>query len=152
MSTDRELREKQYSSELQRLRVNILYTANWINTQVRDFLKPYEITSKQFNILRILRGHKGDIPLSILDIRLRMIDDMSDVSRLIDRLEKKNLLQRKNCPSDRRTNRIEITKDGLNLLKAIDKKMGELDILFDQIDEKTALQLNEGLNKLRKQD
>lgn len=152
MSTDRELREKQYSSELQRLRVNILYTANWINTQVRDFLKPYEITSKQFNILRILRGHKGDIPLSILDIRLRMIDDMSDVSRLIDRLEKKNLLQRKNCPSDRRTNRIEITKGGLNLLKAIDLKMGELDMLFDQIDEKTALQLNEGLNKLRKQD
>ncbi len=150
MSTDKELREKQYSSEFQRLRVNILYTARWMENQVKDFLKPHDLTPKQFNILRILRGHKGDIPLSVLEIRERMIDRMSDVSRLIDRMEKKNLISRKSCKSDGRTYRICITKLGLELLSEIDTKMNVLDDIFSGMDTTMAKNLNEGLNQFRK--
>lgn len=149
MSTDKELRNKNYKSEFQRLRINILYTANWLNTQVRDFLKPYKITSKQFNILRILRGHKGKVPLSILEIKTKMIDHMSDVSRLIDRLELKSYIERRHCESDRRTIRIVITKSGLNLLKEIDGQMHKLDEVFMNISEDDAKNLNEGLNTFR---
>ena len=149
MATDKELREKSYSSEYQRLRINILYTANWLNSQVRVFLKPFDITSKQFNILRILRGHKGKTPQSILEIKDKMIDRMSDVSRLIDRLEKKQLISRKNCDVDRRTIRIVITKEGLRLLAKIDDEMHVLDALFTNINEDEAAALNEGLNKFR---
>ena len=149
MSTDKELREKAYSSEFQRLRINILYTANWLNTQDREFLKPYGITTKQFNILRILRGHKGKTALSILEIKQKMIDHMSDVSRLIDRLMKKDLILRKNCEVDRRTIRIAITKDGLRLLSKIDEFIPKLDEVFLNITEDDAIVLNKGLNKLR---
>lgn len=149
MSTDKELREKAYSSEFQRLRINILYTANWLNTQDREFLKPYGITTKQFNILRILRGHKGKTALSILEIKQKMIDHMSDVSRLIDRLMKKDLILRKNCEVDRRTIRIAITKDGLRLLSKIDEFIPKLDEVFLNITEEDAIVLNKGLNKLR---
>ncbi len=151
MSTDKELREKQYSSEFQRLRVNILYTARWMESQVKSFLKPHDLTPKQFNILRILRGHKRDYPLSVLEIRELMIDRMSDVSRLIDRMEKKQLISRKNCKSDGRTYRICITDNGLSLLSSIDTKMKDLDKIFDTMDEGVAQSINEGLNLIRKE-
>lgn len=149
MSTDQELRTKQYISEIQRLRLNILYTSNWLNAQIRDFLKPYGLTSKQYNILRILRGHKGEAPISIHDIRTKMIDEMSDVSRLIDRLEKKKLVTKNVSNNDRRSIRIEITQSALDLLLVIDKNMPKLDAQLGNIGETTALQLNNGLNDLR---
>ena len=149
MLTDKELRKKKYKTEYQRLRVNILYTANWLNAQVRTFLKPYDITPKQFNILRILRGNKNKTSLSILEIKQKMIDHMSDVSRLIDRLEKKHLLEKTNCDHDKRSMRIQISKEGLQLLKKIDLEMHVLDDIFMNINEDVALQLNEGLNAFR---
>lgn len=76
---------KGFQSEWHKLRVNLLITNGWLKNLIKDFLDEYDITQQQFNILRILRGAKGE-PLSTNDLSDRMIDKMSDASRIVDRL------------------------------------------------------------------
>ena len=81
-----------FYSEQHKLRVNIIYTSNWLLGEVKEFLKKYDITQQQFNILRILRGQYPK-PITTSLIRERIMDKMSDVSRIVDRLEKKGIGQ-----------------------------------------------------------
>ena len=142
-------KRERYSSDYHQLRVNILRTASWLATEIKDFLKPYGITQKQFNILRILRGHKEKLPLTILEIRERMIDKMSDASRIIDRLQKKNFIQKKPCTIDKRATRIEITEQGLAILQQLDQAAADMDAILAPLTQKEAKNANELLNKIR---
>ena len=101
--------------------LNIIYTANWINSHQNAFFKPYGISPQQYNILRILQG-AGE-PLKVQIIKDRMIERSPNATRLMDKLCIKNLIERISCPEDRRVVHIQITKVGLGLLKKISKHL-----------------------------
>lgn len=149
MAIDEEIKSKRFANEWHKLRVNLLFTTNWLQNNIKSFLKPFGITQKQFNILRILRGHKGEVYLSILEIRERMIDKMSDASRIVDRLAKKGLVAKHPCTMDKRTTRIQILPPGLALLSKIDSEEAKMDRLTSGISQKEAAQINKLLDKMR---
>ena len=87
-------------------------------------LKPYGISLQQFNVLRILRGRKGN-PANLQTVQKRMIHKMSNTTRLVDKLIEKKLVNRKICENNRRKIEIFITKKGLEILKQLDTKIQE---------------------------
>ena len=109
------IQQKQFKSEFQKAQINVLYTAAWLNQQATQSLKPYKISVQQFNILRILRGMHPE-PATVKLLTERMIDKMSNASRLVEKLYQKGLVERKSCASDRRRVDIVITKKGLDLV------------------------------------
>lgn len=137
-----------FYNEQHKLRVNIIYTSNWILGEVKEFLKDYDITQQQFNILRILRGQCPK-PITTSLIRERMMDKMSDVSRIVDRLAKKELVHKKDCLTDKRLVDVFITQNGLDLLEKIDRNIIKLDALVDNLTEDETKALNYLLNKVR---
>lgn len=152
MSINNEIQQDTFSSEYHKLRVNILHSSSWLGGKIRNFLTPFGITQKQFNILRILRGQPEDsIGLTIQDIRSKMIDKRSDTSRLVDRLIKKKFINKRPCAADKRHARVSITENGLALLDTIDKQMKNLDNILDNLSPQEALQLNHLLDKMRDQ-
>ncbi len=149
MSTTEEyIQQKEFQSPWHKLRVNLLITSNWLKNEIKEFLDPFGITQQQFNILRILRGAKGE-PLSTNEICERMIDKMSDTSRIVDRLVAKNLAEKSPCPHDKRKIQVFISSDGEQLLSTIDAEMHMLDAKFSQLSDEEAGQLNDLLEKLR---
>lgn len=116
---DEEIKMK-FTSEKQRFLVNMVYTATWMNNSFVDFLKPFDVSVQQFNILRILRGAKGWLPMS--DIKDRMIDKSPNATRLADKLLTKKYVRRKRSETDRRVVFLHITEEGLNLLAEVDKQ------------------------------
>lgn len=140
--------EKGFQSERHKALVNIMYTEGWVRNRMSEILKPFELTSQQYNVLRILRGSSPK-PLSTSCIRGRMLDKMSDASRIVDRLFKKGLLERKICSSDKRLVDVLITEKGLELVGQIDEPLKEISNLFGIITEEEAATLNQILDKLR---
>ncbi|MCB0837361.1 MAG: MarR family transcriptional regulator [Bacteroidetes bacterium] len=137
-----------FKSIWQKTVVNLIYTHNFINNRHKDLFKPYGITPQQYNVLRILRGQFPK-PMSTSCIRERMLDHMSDVSRIVDRLVKKDLVKRNVCKSDKRLVDVVIGKKGLEVLEEIDNKINILDELIGNLTEQEAETLNELLDKLR---
>ena len=127
--------------------VNLLFTNNWLLQKQKAFFQSYDITGKQYNVLRILRG-AGE-PISTSTIRERLLDKMSDASRVVDRLYKKGLVGKNTCPSDKRLVDVFVTTDGEKLLKIIDKKSDELDQITGKLTDREAAQLSNLLDKLR---
>ncbi|GAA4898497.1 MarR family transcriptional regulator [Flaviramulus aquimarinus] len=125
--------------------LNIIYTANWINSKQNTFFKPYGISPQQFNILRILRG--AGAPIKVQTIKERMLERAPNATRLMDKLCEKQLINRLACPDDRRVVHIEITSKGLKLLKVISKDFK--DDLLENLTEKEASQLSDMLDKIR---
>src|SRR5690606_2736865 len=99
--------------------LNISYSSIWIKDELASVLKPFDISMEQFNVLRILRGKKGDAT-NLQDIQDRMISKMSNTTRLVDKLILKDLVERFTCEKNRRKVDIFITEKGLNLLKELD--------------------------------
>ena len=99
--------------------VNLIYTTNWLTAKQNSLFKNSDVTVQQYNVLRILRGQYPN-PCSIKLIKERMLDKMSDTSRIVDKLFIKKLLLRTECPNDRRSADIIITEKGLELLKSLD--------------------------------
>ncbi|CAN5151663.1 MarR family transcriptional regulator [soil metagenome] len=119
MKLEEEIKQKTFANPFQRLSLNVLFTASWLETQNTRILKPYSLTPQQYNVLRILRG-QNQKPVSVGLIQERMIDKSSNASRLIDKLLAKKLVERKICPDDRRQMDIRINQKGLDLLIEID--------------------------------
>lgn len=144
---EEEIKQKKFENEFQKLTVNLLFTASWISSRSHQLFKPYDISLQQYNILRILRGqYPNPAPLKLLTER--MIDKMSNTSRLVDKLVKKNLVERKICKDNRRQVDIQITQKGLDLLDELSKKMEMEDKRFS-VNEKEAKQMNDLLDKMR---
>ncbi len=148
MKLEDEIKQKKFRNEFHKLAVNIIYTHGWLINKQSSFLKKHGITEAQFNILRILRGQYPN-PSSINLLKERMLDKMSDASRLVDRLLQKGLVDRKICPDDRRRVEVVITEKGMELLNEIDKYNDEMDKIFDSISHDEARTLNNLLDKMR---
>ncbi len=125
--------------------LNIIYTANWINSHQNTFFKPYGISPQQYNVLRILNGAKQ--PLKAQTIKERMIERAPNTTRLMDKLIAKSLINREHCPNDRRVVYIDITNQGLTLLDEISKHLK--DDLLEKLTEGEAKQLSDLLDKIR---
>ncbi|PUZ30481.1 DNA-binding transcriptional regulator, MarR family [Chitinophaga costaii] len=140
--------QRNFRSEYHKGMVGLIFVGNWIVSKHQQFFKRFDITMQQYNILRILRGqHPGTANINLL--KDRMLDKMSDVSRLVERLRKAELVDRKSCESDRRAVAVAITQKGLKLLDAIDEQFDELQLdMTSTLSEKEALQLNKLLDKL----
>ncbi len=95
MSIEKDIQQSKFRNEYHKTVVNLIFTYNWITEKTKQFFEKGDITSQQYNILRILRG--AGKPLSTLQIRQRMLDKMSDTSRICDRLVKKELVQKVIC-------------------------------------------------------
>lgn len=148
MELEKEINQKKFRNESHKLMVNIIYTFNWLNGQQSDFLKPFDITYQQFNVLRILRGQQMQ-PASIKLIRERMLDKMSDASRIVEKLRMKGLVERHICQHDRRSCQVFITQKGMDLLSEIDTNELKQTDLMVALSEKEKVELNLLLDKLR---
>jgi len=148
MSINQDIKQqRQFRNEHHKATVNLLFSSNWLMENIKKFLQNEDITPQQYNILRILRGNGG--PLSTLQIRERMLDKMSDTSRIVDRLLKKALVEKKTSENDKRLVDVTISKKGLELLNNLDAKNASLDgILFNLTPDEAKL-LNELLDKMR---
>lgn len=143
-----EIRQSKFRNEQHKAIVNIIYTGNWLTNKHSQFLKDYDITEQQFNILRILRG-QGKKPASITLLKERMLDKMSDVSRLVERLRISGLVERSVCPHDRRAVEVVITKQGLDVLRSIDDDVDIVDAFVSSLSDDELRFLNFLLDKLR---
>jgi len=132
-----------------RVMVNLMYTSNWIAASQTKVLKPSGLTLQQYNVLRILRGQYPN-PVKVSDITERMLDKMSNASRLIDKLVAKKLVLRTECPTDRRAVDVIITDSGLALLQRLDIFQGEWnDVQRNKLTEEEAILLSQLLDRLR---
>lgn len=148
MKIEDEIKQEKFKTEYQKLLVNILYTGHWIDRINSRLLKPYGLSSQQLNVMRILRGQAGK-PASIKLIQERMLDKMSNASRLVDKLMEKNLVRRSQSEEDRRQVNVLLSNDGFNLLTKIDKVLEKYDEQFNHLKVDEAQQLNDLLDRLR---
>jgi DNA-binding MarR family transcriptional regulator len=148
-SIEQAIQQLTFKSSLHRAQVNIVYTSAWLNQMTAKTLKPFGLSLQQFNILRILRGRAGK-PATIKLLTERMLDKMSNASRLVDKLKEKELVDRQECPTDRRQVDIVITRSGLDLIqRASDAVEGKKSNVFQRISEDEAATLSLLLDKLR---
>ncbi|MCX7729169.1 MAG: MarR family transcriptional regulator [Bacteroidia bacterium] len=143
-----EIQQKKFQSEEEKIFVNLIFTYNYFQSKLEELLKQFDITPQQYNILRILKGqHPNSITLN--DIKNRMLDRNSDVSRIVERMRKKNLLSRKINPNNRRAVEISITQNGLELLKRISPHLKKYHQSISHLSDYEMKKINELLDKLR---
>ena len=150
MGIDQDIQTK-FRNDYHKAAVNLIYTFNWMSEQTKEIFASADITPQQFNILRILRGSLPN-PLSTLQIRERMLDKMSDTSRIVDRLIAKGLVKKGTCKTDRRLVDVMITDKGKKLLEKLDARQDEMDNVMSNLSKKEAATLSELLDKLRKSE
>lgn len=144
----KETKSPRYESAFHEVLVNVSFTNNWINDKIKQAVSPYDITSQQFNVLRILRGQYPN-PSTINLIKSRMLDKMCDASRIVDRLVQKDLIVKKINAVDKRAVDILINEKGNSLLKKMDGEVSLSAILNSNLDKEEAEQLNKLLDKAR---
>ncbi|MCW3104136.1 MAG: MarR family transcriptional regulator [Bacteroidetes bacterium] len=148
MEIGKEIKQAKFKNEYQKLLINIMFTSNWLGAKHACNLKPYGISSQQFNLLRILRGQHPK-PATVNLLIDRMLDKNSNASRLVEKLRVKKLVERATCPEDRRAVNVVITDKGLDLLAEIDKQEMAFLKEMKNITEQEAEQINFLLDKLR---
>ena len=149
MSLEQSISQSKFDSEQEKLMINVIYSANLLNLITSRLFKPYELSPQQYNVLRILRGQKGE-SIALMDIEHRMLDKSSNVSRLVDKLISKDLINRSISSKDRRRIEIVITSRGVSVLKEIDVILSEMNSkIKDIISDDNAKQTNRILDQLR---
>lgn len=118
MKLEEALKMKKFASPIERAVVNTIYTGNWLTDQLNQVLKEFGLSEQQFNVLRILKGQKGN-PINLCSIQERMLHRMSNATRLVEKLRKKGLVTREICDENRRMVDITITEKGLETLEKI---------------------------------
>lgn len=148
MRIDDEIKSTKFEDNYQKAVININFTYGWLNNKLKGEFGKYNLTTQQFNILRILRGqYPKSATINLL--KDRMIDKMSDASRIVDRLLQKDLVSRCTNNKDRRAVDIRISETGLQLLATIDQEMKTRDMLKENLTEEEAGLLSSLLDKLR---
>lgn len=129
--------------------LNVFYTQNIISEKFAEVLKPYDLSSEQYNVLRILRGQNGK-PTNMCVIQERMLAKTSNTTRLVDKLLLKDLVTREVCSENRRKMEITITQKGLNLLDELDPKVEIHENMFSKnLSQDELEQLNNLLERFR---
>ena len=147
MSLEKDITQPSFRNDYQKAIINVIYTYNWMNEKMKKLFDNEGVTAQQYNILRILRG--AGIPISTLQIRERMLDKMSDTSRIVDRLVLKGLAKKNVCKNDKRLVDVSISSNGKKLLEKIDKYENDMDAIFGNLTEAEAKTLNKLLDKIR---
>ncbi len=147
MSIDKDIKQDSFKNEHQKAMVNLIFTCNWTTEQLKQLFEEEGLTMQQFNILRILRGSLT--PLSTLQIRERMLDKMSDSSRIVDRLIIKGLVKKITCKTDKRLVDVTITSKGLKILEKLDAQEDKMENIVNALTKNEAETLNHLLDKIR---
>jgi DNA-binding MarR family transcriptional regulator len=126
MKIEEVIKQKSFHSPHQKVFLNIMYTSAWLYAKQREYFKQFDITPQQYNVLRILKGQYPN-SISTCDIRDRMIDPNSDVSRLVDRMEKMELVTRTTCKQDKRRIDVVLSPKGQDLLDKIGTNLDQLE-------------------------
>jgi len=148
MKIEDEIKQSNFKNEYQKAYINLVYTSGWLEQGQAALFKPFVLTLPQYNILRILRGQHPK-PATISLLIERMLDKTSNASRIVDKLEAKGLVTRKQCPDDRRTVDVLITDKALALLKEMDGLEGGIKTGITNLSEQEAKDLNRLLDKIR---
>ncbi len=148
MQIEKEIQSTNFEDNYHKVIINISYTYGWIANISREKFEQHNLTSQQFNILRILRG-QYPCPATVNLLKERMIDKMSDASRIVDRLIQKGMVSRCTNKKDRRAVDIRISELGLKTLAKMDTEFKAKDFLKDHLTEEEAGQLSDLLDKLR---
>ena len=151
MGIGEEIKQSKFKSEFNKATINIIYTNSWLNQQLVEMFKSYGLTQPQFNILRILRGQYPQ-PATVNLLIDRMLDKSSNASRIVDKLESKGLVARRQCKQDRRAVDVIITENGLELISKIDEDMAKWEASHRGLSEDECKQLNGLLDKMRVTD
>lgn len=148
MSLENDIHQKTFRNEYQKAIINILYTENFLVTKMTSIFKHFDITRQQYNVLRILRGQFPE-PASINLIKDRMLDKMSDSSRIVERLRAKGLVERAGGKNDKRSVEITISQEGLDLLKKMQPQVNSMENLLHNLSAEETRDLNFLLDKIR---
>ena len=139
---------KPFKSEFQKLVINIAVTNSWFNGLLTEYLKPFDVTPPQHNVLKILKGKHPESYCN-QDIARRMIDKSSNATRIVDKLIEKKLVVRTENKLDRRAVSIKITDKGIKLIEKIDLKFSTVQVISNSFNEEKAKLMNEWLDELR---
>lgn len=148
MGISEDIKQTKFKSDLNKAIINVIYTNNWLHQQQLDMFRSFGLTTPQFNVLRILRGQFPK-PATVNLLIERMLDKSSNASRIVDKLETKGLVARKQCSDDRRAVDVVITQKGLDLLTKLDAILDSWEQKFEQLSEDECKVLNQLLDKLR---
>ncbi|MDB4925311.1 MarR family transcriptional regulator [Mucilaginibacter sp.] len=148
MRIDDEIQSSKFEDNYQKAVINIFYTEGWLNNSLRCHFEKYNLTNQQFNILRILRGQYPK-PATVNMLKERMIDKMSDASRIVDRLVQKEMITRCTNNKDRRAVDIRISNKGLETLATMDNEFKTKDFLKNNLTNEEAGLLSDLLDKFR---
>jgi DNA-binding MarR family transcriptional regulator len=149
MSLEQDIKQKAFSSEIEKAIVNINFTHSYFAGLLNSSLKQHNISIQQFNVLRILKGSHPK-PVSVNDITDRMIDKMSNASRLVEKLRLKGLISRNTCLFDKRQVDVSITEEGQDLLKKLNELTLEVIAGHSHLSDQELVELNATLDKIRK--
>ena len=148
MGIEKDIQQAKFRNVHQKAAINLIYTVGWMRDRTKAMFEEEDITLQQFNILRILRGSFPK-PLSTLQIRERMLEKMSDTSRIVDRLIAKGLVKKLTCKNDRRLVDVIISDKGKKLLERLDTRQDEIDGVLGKLSENDANILSDLLDKIR---
>ena len=148
MSISEDIQQSTFISEYHKALENILYTHNYLINNMNKVFKKYDITRQQFNVMRIIRGNQPD-PSNINLIKERMLDKMSDASRIVERLKIKGFVERRVNRFDRRSVDIVLTEKGSDLLAKMDTEFDFFEGPIKNLTDKEAQELNQLLDKIR---
>jgi DNA-binding MarR family transcriptional regulator len=147
-SLEEAIKQKEFKDPYNKLVVNLLYTHSYLVSAQNGILKPFDLSPEQYNVLRILRGQNG-VPTTVSSIQDRMLNKMSNASRLVDKLKIKQLVERRECPTDRRQVDIVITDKGLQTLNDLQVYMEGFNNQVINLSQEEVLLMNTLLDKLR---
>ena len=139
---------KPFRNNYHKASVNLIFKGKLMIQFHSDVFKQYNLTIQQYNILHILHGRNTGTATVKL-IRERMLDRMSDASRIVELLRKKKLVERNICGEDTRKMDVVITQKGLVLLEEIEKENERMDQRLSTLNEEEIVLLNELLDKVR---
>jgi DNA-binding MarR family transcriptional regulator len=148
MTIEELIKQNKFDSEAEKAVVNIAFTQSFLNGKINRLFKPYSISQQQFNVMRILKG-QHPIPVSINDITDRMIDKMSNASRLVEKLRLKGMVERRISARDRRQADVILTETGIKTLAELNEALQNLLDKLQNLDAEKYKALNQTLDELR---
>ncbi|MEM0938272.1 MAG: MarR family transcriptional regulator [Bacteroidota bacterium] len=148
MGIAEDIKQERFTNEYSKAVINVIYTYSWLYQKHLEVFKKHGLTTPQFNILRILRGQHPK-PSTVNLLIDRMLDKSSNASRIVDRLEQKGLVTRKQCENDRRAVDVFISDQGLRLLVVLDEEMAVFEKETRNLSEEEATTMNLLLDKMR---
>ncbi|MGY6742086.1 MAG: MarR family winged helix-turn-helix transcriptional regulator [Cecembia sp.] len=148
MKIEEAIKQKEFKDPYNKAIVNLLYTQSHIVSQQSSLFKPFGLSPEQYNVLRILRGQNGN-PITVSSIQERMLNRMSNASRLVEKLKQKGLVIREESARDRRQVDVLITDKGLEVLQKLEASIYRLNRELVKLNEEEVNQLNDLLDRLR---